>query len=442
MTETIFAPSSGGLPSAVAIVRVSGPSARLAVEALTNRTAPAPRRAVLRQLRDQDGGVIDEALVLFWRGPASFTGEDVVEFHIHGGRAVLAKTLAALARLPGCRPAEAGEFTRRAFLNGRLDLTAIEALGDLVASETEAQRRAAVGQLAGDLRRRCEAIASRLLRVRALLEAAIDFSDESDVPTEIVAEAMDMVAVARGEVLDLLATGRPAERLRDGLTVVLAGAPNAGKSSLLNALAGRDVAIVSTEAGTTRDILAVDLDLAGYPVRVVDTAGLREAAASAVEREGVRRARDRAAAADLVLLLVPTGDTAAAPDVETMAPIWRLRSKADLGSCEDSTVDNDRDALAISTVTPRGLDLLLARLAEFTAATLRVGEGSLLLQTRQRGLLEACAESLTNAGMRGDGTELLAEEVRRASAALAGITGAVSTEAVLGEIFGRFCIGK
>lgn len=441
MVETIFAPSSGGLPSAVAIVRVSGPSVRQVVESLTGRAVPTPRQAVLRRLRDGDGGVIDEALVLFWRGPASFTGEDVVEFHIHGGRAVLARTLAVLARQPGCRPAEAGEFTRRAFLNGRLDLTAIEALGDLVASETEAQRRAAVGQLAGDLRRRCDAIAARLLRVRALLEAAIDFSDESDVPAEIVAEAMDLVGVARGEVQTLLATGQPAERLRDGLTVVLAGAPNAGKSSLLNALAGRDVAIVSEEAGTTRDILAVDLDLSGYPVRVVDTAGLREAD-GVVEREGVRRARDRAATADLVLLLVPTDDEAAVPAIDTTAPIWRVRSKADLGPGESRAVDNAPESLTISTVTTGGLDQLLARMSAFAAANLRVGEGSLLLQARQRSLLEACAESLTNVGTRGDDIELVAEEVRRASDALAGITGAVSTEAVLGEIFSRFCIGK
>lgn len=441
MVETIFAPSSGGLPSAVAILRVSGPSVRQVVESLTGRAVPTPRQAVLRYLRDGDGGVIDEALVLFWRGPASFTGEDVVEFHIHGGRAVLARMLAVLARQSGCRSAEAGEFTRRAFLNGRLDLTAIEALGDLVASETEAQRRAAVGQLAGDLRRRCDAIAVRLLRVRALLEAAIDFSDESDVPAEIVAEAMDLVGVARGEVQTLLATGQPAERLRDGLTVVLAGAPNAGKSSLLNALAGRDVAIVSEEAGTTRDILAVDLDLSGYPVRVVDTAGLREAD-GVVEREGVRRARDRAATADLVLLLVPTDDEAAVPAIDTTAPIWRVRSKADLGAGESRAVDNRSESLAISTVTPGGLDQLLARMAAFAAANLRVGEGSLLLQVRQRGLLEACAESLMNVGTRGDDIELVAEEVRRASDALAGITGAVSTEAVLGEIFSRFCIGK
>lgn len=441
MVETIFAPSSGGLPSAVAIVRVSGPSVQQVVESLTGRAAPAPRQAVLRHLRDGDSGVIDEALVLFWRGPASFTGEDVVEFHIHGGRAVLARMLAVLARQPGCRPAEAGEFTRRAFLNGRLDLTGIEALGDLVASETEAQRRAAVGQLAGDLRRRCDAIAAQLLRVRALLEAAIDFSDESDVPAEIVAESMDLVGVARGEVQALLAVGRPAERLRDGLTVVLAGAPNAGKSSLLNALTGRDVAIVSEEAGTTRDILAVDLDLSGYPVRVVDTAGLREAD-GVVEREGVRRARDRAATADLVLLLVPTDDEAAVPAIDTTAPIWHVRSKADLGPAESGAVDNAPELLAISTVTPGGLDQLLAQMAAFAAANLRVGEGSLLLQARQRGLLEACAESLMNVGTRGDDIELVAEEVRHASDALAGITGAVSTEAVLGEIFSRFCIGK
>jgi tRNA modification GTPase len=441
MIETIFAPSSGGLPSAVAIVRVSGPSAGQVVESLTGRAVPTPRKAVLRHVRDEDGGVIDEALVLFWRGPASFTGEDVVEFHLHGGRAVLAKMLAVLGRFPACRPAEAGEFTRRAFLNGRLDLTAIEALGDLVASETEAQRRAAVGQLAGDLRRRCDVIAARLLRVRALLEAAIDFSDESDVPAEIVAEAMALVEVAGGEVRTLLATGRPAERLRDGLTVVLAGAPNAGKSSLLNALAGRDVAIVSEEAGTTRDILAVDLDLSGYPVRVIDTAGLREAA-GVVEREGVRRARDRAATADLVLLLVPTDDASAAPDVDTTAPIWRLRSKADLGPTVHGAVDNEAELLAITTVSPGGLDELLARMTAFAASHLRVGEGALLLQARQRGLLEACAESLEAAGISGDDIELVAEEIRRASDALAGITGAVSTEAMLGEIFGRFCIGK
>lgn len=441
MPETIFALSTGVLPSAVAIVRVSGPAAGAVVAALTQATAPSPRHATLRALRDADGAIIDQALVLFWRGPASFTGEDVAEFHVHGGRAVVAKLLTTLGRRGDCRPAQAGEFTRQAFLNGRMDLTAVEGLGDLIAAETEAQRRAALSQMSGALRRQCDALSARLVRARALLEAAIDFADESDVPEEITAQALLEIGAIRSRIAALLAEGRPAERLRNGLTVVLVGAPNAGKSSLMNALAGRDVAIVSAEAGTTRDVLSVDLDLAGYAVRLFDTAGLREAE-SAVEREGVRRAKARAETADLVLLLQATDEPAPPPIVETTAPVWRLRSKADLAAISLGMELPGDDDLAISTRTEDGLDVLLARLSRFAADSFDGGDQALVLQERQRGLLQLCGQHLENALLERQPSEVVAEEARLALAAMGSITGAVSTEAVLGAIFSSFCIGK
>lgn len=436
MSETIFALSSGAPPSAVAIVRVSGPAAGPVAAALCGGAEPEPRRAVVRTLTDESGALIDRALVLFWRGPASFTGEDVAEFHVHGGRAVVRRLLATLGRRADCRPAAAGEFTRQAFLNGRMDLTAVEALGDLVAADTEAQRQAALDQLAGGLRRACADYTARLVHIRALLEAAIDFTDESDVPGEIASDALLEIERLRDDLGRLLAVSRPAERIRNGLTVVLAGAPNAGKSSLLNALAGRDVAIVSTEAGTTRDVLTVDLDLGGHAVRLVDTAGLREAE-SAVEREGVRRAQQQTAAADLVLLLHAADDPASPPAVETVAPLWRVRSKADLVPQEPGA-----ELLAVSTRLAGGTDGLLAQLQTFAAETLSVRAGDILLQERQRRLLTTCGQHLDRSMAAGLPAELVAEEVRLALDAVGSITGAISTEMVLGAIFSTFCIGK
>jgi len=303
---TIFALSSGRLPAAIAVVRISGPRAGAALTALGVKI-PEPRKAGLARVRDpQSGEMIDEALALWFPGPHSETGEDVAELQVHGGRAVLAATLAALGKIEGLRPAEAGEFTRRAFENGKLDLTAVEGLADLVGAETEAQRRQAFRQMKGALGRRAESWRERLIQALALVEARIDFSDEADVPEDLVRPALDIVGTLADEIGGALNDGTRGERLREGLVVAIAGPPNAGKSTLLNRIARREAAIVSPYAGTTRDVIEVHLDLDGWPVTLLDTAGIRETD-DPVEMEGVRRARDRAAGADLVLWVEEAG---------------------------------------------------------------------------------------------------------------------------------------
>ena len=323
-TPTIFALSSGRPPAAIAVVRVSGPRAGEAITALGGKL-PEPRRAALRRLRDGDT-LLDEALVLWFPGPNTETAEEMVELHLHGGRAVVAAVLAALGRLPGFRPAEAGEFTRRAFANGRLDLTAVEGLGDLVFAETEAQRAQAMRQFSGALGHRADAWRSRLIEALALIEARIDFSDQ-DVPDDLVSPALHVARELVEEIEKTLSDEHRGERLREGLTVAIAGPPNAGKSSLLNRLARREAAIVSPYAGTTRDVIEVHLDLSGYPVTLLDTAGVRESD-DPVEQEGVRRARARAEAADLVLWVVEAG-AGALPKSEKKNQ-WTIHNKIDL----------------------------------------------------------------------------------------------------------------
>src|SRR6202035_459224 len=296
--STIFALSSGRPPAAIAVVRVSGPCAGVALEKLIGHL-PEPRKAALARVRDPASGeIIDEALALWFPAPRSETGEDVAELQLHGGQAVIAGVLHALAMIEGCRPAEAGEFTRRAFENGRLDLTAVEGLADLIAAETQAQRRLAFRQLKGLIGDRAEAWRRRIIEALALVEARIDFSDEADVPEDLIAPALNAAQQLRSMIAGSLADGGRGERLREGLVVAIAGAPNAGKSTLLNRLARREAAIVSPHAGTTRDVIEVHLDLAGYPVTLRDTAGLREAS-DPVEQEGVRRAWDAVTDADL-----------------------------------------------------------------------------------------------------------------------------------------------
>jgi tRNA modification GTPase len=312
--DTIFALSSGRPPAAIAVVRISGPRAGEALKRLTGKL-PAPREAALARVRNpQTNEPIDQALILWFPAPQSETGEDIAELQLHGGRAVIAATLAALARLPGLRPAEAGEFTRRAFENGKLDLTAVEGLADLVAAETEGQRRQALRQLQGALSNPAESWRQRLIKALALVEARIDFSDEADVPEDLLGPALVIAGELEREIVLALADGRRGERLREGLTVAIAGPPNAGKSTLLNRIARREAAIVSPYAGTTRDVIEVHLDLGGWPVTLLDTAGIRETG-DPVEMEGVRRARDRARGADLVLWVVDAGE----PDAENAA---------------------------------------------------------------------------------------------------------------------------
>src|SRR4030081_3216626 len=324
--QTIFALSSGRPPSAIAIVRISGPQAGPALMALGGKIPPG-RTATRALLRDARGRPLDDAVVLWFPGPASATGEDVAEFHVHGGRAVLASIFAALASLRDMRAAEPGEFTRRAFENGKLDLTEAEGLDDLIHADTDRQRRQALRQLKGLLGDRARDWRADIIEASALIEAGIDFSDEGDVPAELVAPALAKIKTLRGEIEEVLAAQGRSERLRDGLVVAISGPPNVGKSTLINQLARREVAIVSPHAGTTRDIIEVQLDLDGYPVTVIDTAGIRESD-DPVEQEGVRRARARAGEADLVLWLTDASNERIAH--EGTAPLWLVLNKNDL----------------------------------------------------------------------------------------------------------------
>src|SRR6478672_10815159 len=330
--DTIFALSSGRPPAAIAVVRISGPRARVALEQLIGRV-PQPRRASLPRVRDpKTGAIIDEALALWFPAPNSETGEDMAELQVHGGRAVIAAVLAALAKVAGLRHAEAGEFTRRAFENGRMDLTAVEGLADLVAAETEAQRRQALLQLKGLLGERAETWRQRLIEALALVEAGIDFSDEDDVPAGLTARALELIRPLADEISKAMAG--QGERLREGLRVAIAGPPNAGKSTLFNRLARRDAAIVSPYPGTTRDVLEIHLDLDGYPVTVLDTAGIRPSD-DPIEREGVRRATEQARNADLVLWISDAADADALRRrqeflVSNHAAVWTIVNKMDL----------------------------------------------------------------------------------------------------------------
>jgi tRNA modification GTPase len=436
--DTIFAAASGFGRAAVSVIRVSGPEAGAVLEALAGGVPREPRRLTLRMLRDpRSGESLDQALVTWMPGPNSFTGEDQAELHIHGGVAVRAAVLRAVGAVPGCRPAEAGEFTRRAFLNGRLDLTRVEGLADLIDAETEAQRKQALRQLEGELGSAVESWREELLQVLALVEAALDFADEGDVPEALEDEAARRVQTLRADVDAVLA--RPTgERLRDGFTVVLAGAPNAGKSTLLNALARRDVAIVSPLAGTTRDAIEVRCDLGGLPVTLVDTAGLRDSD-DPVEQEGVARARARAAAADLVLWLVaPDDPTPVQPAPGGSTPGLWVGTKSDLAD-PSAPVD-----LAVSARTGAGLDALLDHVR--AVAEQWLGEGdALLTRERHRRALVRTAEALGRAQTlltRRADLELAAEEIRLATRAVGEITGRVDVEDVLDRLFSAFCIGK
>src|SRR3954465_4817811 len=324
--QTIFALSSGRPPSALAVVRVSGPGASLVLTTLAGKL-PAPRQASRRLIHDGVGQPIDDSVVLWFPGPASATGEDVAEFHVHGGRAVLAALFTALSGFENVRPAEPGEFTRRAFENGKLDLTEAEALDDLIHADTDRQRSQALRQLKGLLGDKARDWRARIIEASALIEAGIDFSDEGDVPAELIAPALAKVRALLAEIEGVLTGQGRSERLRDGLVVAIAGPPNVGKSTLMNQLACREVAIVSPHAGTTRDVIEVQLDLDGYPVTVIDTAGIRETD-DPVEQEGVRRAGARAAEADRGLGLADSAD--AAIEHRGSAPVWLVRNKSDI----------------------------------------------------------------------------------------------------------------
>jgi tRNA modification GTPase len=462
--QTIFALSSGRPPTAIAIVRVSGPQAGAALNLLAGKI-PQPRLATRALLRDHTGQALDDVVVLWFPAPASATGEDIAEFHVHGGRAVLAALFAALSSIENMRAAEPGEFTRRGFENGKLDLTEAEGLDDLIHADTDRQRRQALRQLKGLLGDRARDWREQIIAASALIEAGIDFSDEGDVPAELMAPALKKIEALRQEIEEVLAAQGRSERLRDGLVVAIAGRPNVGKSTLMNALARREVAIVSPHAGTTRDVIEVQLDLDGYPVTVIDTAGIR-ATDDPVEQEGVRRAKARAAEADLVLWLRDAGgDESESSEILGHVPVWMVRNKVDLAGeksdefAAENVVANFRQlpsgaaaklwqadlgvGLAISASRGDGLPELMAAVVGFAENFFGSDEAGLIGRQRQRELLRSTADLLQHAAdIVSQGEELAAEDLRAAALCLGRLLGRVDVEDILDVIFRDFCVGK
>ncbi|MDX6807535.1 tRNA uridine-5-carboxymethylaminomethyl(34) synthesis GTPase MnmE [Terrihabitans rhizophilus] len=428
--DTIFALSTAPGRAGVAVVRVSG---RLASEAAVQLAGqcPPPRVATLRTLREFSGEVLDRGLVIYFPRPNSFTGQDVVEFHLHGGRAILKGVIGVLASMSGLRPAEAGEFVRRAVEAGKMDLSEAEALADLLDSETGAQRRQALQGLGGGIGRKADHWRAMLIDALALVEAAIDFSEEEDIGTGLIDRAAsDSRALLRE--MNLVLAAPDGERLRDGATIIVAGPPNAGKSTFINAVAGRDVALATPHAGTTRDMIEVMLDLGGYPAVLVDTAGFRETS-DPVEREAIRRARLRAEKADLVLWL--SDDAAIGPPDLGGTTVWQVHTKADLLGPDAAA------GFVISAVSGHGIPDLLGAMEAWAKKLLVGAESALITRARHRdalrdatGYLEAAIDLVE--------PELMAENLRLAARALGRISGRVDVEDVLDKIFGQFCIGK
>jgi tRNA modification GTPase len=434
--QTIFAMSSGRPPSAISMVRLSGPEAGPALTALASKI-PVPPVATRVLLRDGSGQPIDDAVVLWFPGPASATGEDVAEFHVHGGRAVLAALFSALSAVENVRAAEPGEFTRRGFENGKLDLTGAEALDDLIHADTDRQRRQALRQLKGMLGERARHWRAKIIEASALIAAGIDFSDEGDVSAELLGPALAKIKALLAEIEEVLAAQGQSERLREGLVVAIAGAPNVGKSTLMNHLARREVAIVSPHAGTTRDVIEVQLDLDGYPVTVIDTAGIRETD-DPVEQEGVRRAKARAGEADLVLWLVD--GVASGPAVGGAVPVWIVRTKIDLEPPRPGAGGSD---FQISASRGDGVGELVSAVVGFARDYFGSGEVGLIGRVRHRELLRETAELLRRSIAAIDrGEEFVAEDLRAAADCLGRLLGRVDVEDVLDKIFRDFCIGK
>ncbi len=429
--DTIVALSSGQGQAGIAVVRVSGPLCRFAIETILDRTLE-PRRASLVTVRDVDGDVIDRCIGLFFHGPSSATGEDILELHLHGSRAVVQATLDRLVQLDRrIRLAEPGEFTRRALENGKMDLLEVEALGELLAAETPKQLRQAQRQLAGDLARQIEGWRQEILECRALIEAELDFSDEGDVGEGLLPEAQQRVEAVGVAIEAVLAGAERGFRVREGAVIVIAGPPNVGKSSLMNALARRDLAIVSDIAGTTRDLIEAPAVFDGWPAVLIDTAGLRDTD-DPIERQGVERARGRVREADLVLSLFCQGlDEATVPGGPSS--VLRINSKADLDIV-------DSDAIVLSTKTGLGLDLLRECIALALSRKLE-GEPPLISRTRQRDVLIEARQAIQRACGTDQG-ELAAEELRAATNALDRLVGRTNVDSVLDALFAGFCIGK
>jgi len=432
--DTIFALSTGRLPSGIAVIRMSGPHVHIVLGTVFG-SVPTPRVARYGPLM-VDGRIIDHGICLYFPGPSSVTGEDCGEFHLHGGIAVVNAMLETLADMEGCRLAEAGEFTKRAFLNGRMDLTGVEGLSDLIAAETEAQRRMAIDSTSGKLRDLYLSWRAEILQMRAGIEAELDFSDQEDVPVTVNDALAGRIELLLRTIDGHLSRYRQSEIVRSGYKVVIIGAPNAGKSSLINALTMREVAIVTSEPGTTRDLVEVSLDLGGYKIVMTDTAGIREST-GAVEAIGIARAIEAASSADLVLIVE---DMSAPIEFSSVAHANTIRvgSKADLvGLARAAAYD-----VVISTATGQGLSELLKRIAERVKADVPTAELALPVRERHLMHLRAATTALRQTQRAGQVLELKAEELRIAAREIGRIVGMSDTEELLGEIFGRFCIGK
>jgi len=430
-SETIVALSSGVLPSGVAVMRISGPSCRKVIAEFLNKEL-TPRKAELVEIMSpKEKQPIDEGFALWFPLPNSFSGEDCLELQVHGSKAVVAELLEELCAMDDVRIAEPGEFSRRAFENGKMDLTEIEGLADLIASETKQQRLQALGQQQGALRELYSGWRKQLIHLRAMIEAELDFSDEEDVPDEIAEAGFVQLRSLIAEVGSHLEDNRIGEIIRDGFQIVLLGKPNAGKSSLINYLSRREVAIVTNEPGTTRDTISVDLDFDGYAVRITDTAGLREAD-NQIEREGIRRAREASKAADLVLWLQDIND----PDFSTMPEgntVKTVFTKDD---------HNKSDQLSVSIKDGKGIDDLQFLISQEIRGKIPESDMGLITRQRYRDNLVICQEHLENALNGQILRELQSEELRRASDRLGQITGQIDVEDLLDVIFSEFCIGK
>ncbi len=448
--NTIFALATAPAKSGVAIVRISGGATAPALARLTGIASPAPNLAKYCVIRNPlSGEVIDRGLALYFKAPHSFTGEDVVELHLHGSPAIIREILGVLSEIEGLRPAEAGEFTRRAFVNGKMDLLEAEGLADLINAETTAQKTQAMRQMQGEMSGFYEQIRTQTIKSLALLEAYIDFPDE-EIPESVLADYKNTVENLRGVIRAACADHKRGERLRDGLSIVIIGAPNAGKSSLLNILAGRDAAIVSHHAGTTRDVIEVQMDIAGYPVILMDTAGLRDAS-DEVEEEGIRRAKARAGEADIKLALfdaseLPKMDEETTKMLDDTAIV--IFSKIDnvipalRGDLANSSIPQfPNSPILLSTKTGEGIDQLLDLLKEKVSEFFSGGANIFITRTRHRALLEE-AEILLGAAIEDKPLELACEELRRAALAIGKITGKIALDDVLDVIFSEFCIGK
>jgi tRNA modification GTPase len=446
----IVALSSGPPPSAIAVIRLSGPDTESILDRLVDRQ-PQPRTAALRDIRDPlNGELIDRGIVVWYPGPGSFSGEDCVEFQVHGSRAVISRLLLCLCDRQGVRLAQAGEFTRRAFENGNMDLSEVEGLADLIASDTEAQRQQALRQIGGTLAKACHRWRQQLIDARAWIEAGLDFADEDDVPSGVSQRHWKILEELRDSFVVAMDDQHRGERIRDGLQIVILGRPNAGKSSLLNALALRDAAIVTEEAGTTRDIVEIAYDIGGFPARLLDTAGLR-AASGQVELEGMRRARAAAKTADLVLW-ISDGRQDDRPDEEieksarqSDTPLWYLINKIDLPDLftHETSLESKTKQIRISAKYGDGLDDLLACLEEFARTDLRLGEPVLITRLRHRDSLQRASREIESVlENRSLPAELIVEHIRRAGVEIGRIAGEIDVEDVLDRIFAEFCIGK